>query len=202
MPVAKIVVGLGNPGSEYASSAHNLGFWVVDAIASRHRVEWTPSSCRALTARLSLPGLEVCLAKPQTFMNRSGESVGCLLRELELTPSDMIVVSDDLALPLGRIRVRSRGSSGGHNGLKSIIECLGTEEFARVRLGIEVAGRTAEAAEYVLMPLSASRKESALKMTESAVSAVLVAVTAGLEMAMQRYNAPREEIQTGEEESP
>ena len=132
------IVGLGNPGEEYEWSRHNLGFMLIDKLARDRGIEVRRRECQALVGRAVLEGSEVQLVKPQTFMNLSGETVSCLLAKQQSgeLARDLIVISDDLALPFGRIRIRARGSAGGHNGLKSIIEALGTEEFARLRVGV------------------------------------------------------------------
>ena len=133
----KLIVGLGNPGVEYQFTPHNLGFLTIDRIASERGVEVRNRQCRALTGRTRIGEAEVLLAKPETFMNLSGLSVLDLMARYELRPeSDLIVIYDELDLPMGTIRIRQRGSSAGHNGMKSIIGALGTEEFLRVRLGI------------------------------------------------------------------
>jgi PTH1 family peptidyl-tRNA hydrolase len=133
----KLIVGLGNPGPQYVFTPHNLGFLTIDRIANDRSVEVKNRQCRALTARTQIGNEQVLLAKPETFMNRSGLSVRGLLEEYQLRPeSDLIVIYDELDLPLGKIRVRQRGSSAGHNGMKSIIGALDTQEFLRIRLGI------------------------------------------------------------------
>jgi len=132
----KLIVGLGNPGPEYAFTPHNAGFLAVDRIAAICDVQIANRRARALTARAKLAGHDVLLAKPETFMNLSGLSVAALLHELELGVEDLIVLYDELAIPLGTLRIRERGSAGGHNGVKSISSVLGTEEWLRVRIGV------------------------------------------------------------------
>ena len=132
----KIVVGLGNPGEKYAETRHNLGFMAVDEFSSRMRLSRGGEECRSLASRGRVAGESVLVARPQTFMNRSGEAVECLLRMCDATPADLLVVCDDVALDLGTLRVRPLGSDGGHRGLRSIIDRLGTEEFPRLRIGI------------------------------------------------------------------
>ena len=132
----KLIVGLGNPGPEYAFTPHNAGFLAIDRIAVICDVQVANRRGRALTARTKLAGHEVLLAKPETFMNLSGLSVAALLNELELGVEDLIVLYDELAIPLGTIRIRERGSAAGHNGVKSISGVLGTEEWTRIRIGI------------------------------------------------------------------
>src|SRR4030095_4975359 len=134
-----LIVGLGNPGEEYERTRHNLGFLVIDKLAHDEAIQVGSRECRALIGRGQLEGRAVKLIKPQTFMNLSGESVSCVVNKhhIVLPSEQLIVLSDDLALPVGKIRVRERGTAGGHNGLKSIIEALGTTEFVRLRMGIQ-----------------------------------------------------------------
>src|SRR5438132_7175150 len=150
----KVVVGLGNPGMEYQNTPHNLGFEVVDLLASRGGASWRTKECSALTTRMSLGDFDILLAKPQTFMNLSGKSVAELLEKYEVSVDGLIVACDDLALPFGKIRVRGQGSSGGHKGLESIIQWLNSGEFPRVRLGIAPAFEVQDLATYVLSPIS------------------------------------------------
>src|SRR5277367_6081345 len=134
----KLIVGLGNPGIEYQFTPHNAGFLAIDRLAEICGASVSNRRGRALTAKVTLAGQEVLLAKPETFMNLSGLSVAALLNELELgTPAeDLIVIYDELAIPLGQLRIRERGSAGGHNGVKSLLGSLGTEEWIRVRIGV------------------------------------------------------------------
>src|ERR1700710_277457 len=132
----KLIVGLGNPGLEYASTPHNAGFLAIDRIATICDVLVSNRRGRALTVRTKLAGHDVLLAKPETFMNLSGLSVAALLQELELGVEDLIVLYDELAIPLGTLRIAQRGSANGHNGVKSISAALGTEEWNRIRIGI------------------------------------------------------------------
>src|SRR5882672_8644942 len=133
-----LIVGLGNPGAEYEWSRHNLGFMVIDKLARELGLEVRRRECNALVGRAHIEDKDVRLVKPQTFMNLSGEAVACLFAKQESADTrKLIVISDDLALPFGRIRIRARGSAGGHNGLKSIIGALGTNEFTRLRIGIQ-----------------------------------------------------------------
>ena len=155
----KLIVGLGNPGLEYLLTPHNAGFMAIDRIAALCDVEVVKRRGRAQTARTRLAGSEVLLAKPETFMNLSGLSVIALLQDLELGAEDLIVLYDELAFPLGQVRVRERGSANGHNGVKSISGALGTEEWTRVRIGVgktvSETGRVIKAGGtgYLLAPL-------------------------------------------------
>ena len=183
----KLIVGLGNPGVEYQFTPHNLGFLTIDRIASERGVEVRNRQCRALTGRTRVGEAEVLLAKPETFMNLSGLSVLDLMARYELRPeSDLIVIYDELDLPMGAIRIRQRGSSAGHNGMKSIIGALGTEEFLRVRLGIAPEKK-------ILKPFSKRQLKAVDGVLDCAAEAVQVILTEGPEAAMNRFNRKRDE---------
>jgi PTH1 family peptidyl-tRNA hydrolase len=183
----KLIVGLGNPGVEYQFTPHNLGFLTIDRIASERGVEVRNRQCRALTGRTRIGEAEVLLAKPETFMNLSGFSVLDLMARYELRPeSDLIVIYDELDLPMGTIRIRQRGSSAGHNGMKSIIGALGTEEFLRVRLGIAPEKK-------ILKPFSKRQLKAVDGVLDCAAEAVQVILTEGPEAAMNRFNRKRDQ---------
>ena len=149
----KLIVGLGNPGIEYQFTPHNLGFLTIDRLANDIGVEVRNRNCRALTGRAVIEEQQVLLAKPETYMNLSGMAVRELVGKYEADPGkDLIVVYDELDLPLGRIRIRQRGSSAGHNGMESIIGALGTQEFLRVRLGVGPDKKVSDGAKYLLSP--------------------------------------------------
>lgn len=135
-PISRIVVGLGNPGAEYARTRHNAGFIAIDHMCERYGARVTRASHKGLVGEATIAGKRVLLVKPQTFMNLSGECVRAALDYYKLTPDDLIVVYDDISLPVGRLRVRRDGSAGGHNGIKSIIENIGTQSFARIKIGV------------------------------------------------------------------
>jgi PTH1 family peptidyl-tRNA hydrolase len=183
----KLIVGLGNPGVEYQFTPHNLGFLTIDRIASERGVEVRNRQCRALTGRTRIGEAEVLLAKPETFMNLSGFSVLDLMARYELRPeSDLIVIYDELDLPMGTIRIRQRGSAAGHNGMKSIIGALGTEEFLRVRLGIAPEKK-------ILKPFSKRQLKAVDGVLDCAAEAVQVILTEGPEAAMNRFNRKRDQ---------
>lgn len=184
----KLIVGLGNPEARFEGTPHNLGFAVVTRLAMRRWEELAIQECRAETVHRSLERHEVLLAKPQTYMNLSGESVVLLLEKYRLSLQDLIVICDDLALPFGTIRVRGRGSSGGHRGLQSIIDKLDTTEFVRIRLGIGQPGIIHDAVEYVLTPIPPVLQEAGRQMIESGKGAVEMILRAGVEVAMSRFN--------------
>ncbi len=190
----KLIVGLGNPGPEYAFTPHNAGFLAIDRIAEICDVQIANRRGRASTARLKLAGHDVLLAKPETFMNLSGLSVAALLNELELGIEDLIVLYDELAIPLGTIRIRERGSAAGHNGVKSISGVLGTEEWTRIRIGIgklptEIGGIVKSGGkDFLLAPM---RKQMLKELDESldqAVRAVEAVLTKGVSAAMNEFN--------------
>ncbi|MHB0869034.1 MAG: aminoacyl-tRNA hydrolase [Chloroflexota bacterium] len=184
----KLVVGLGNPGSRYANTRHNVGFMVLDRLAKECGASVTKRQCNALTALGTLAGQRVCLAKPQTYMNLSGESVACLARFYKVDTRDILVIYDERDLPVGRIRLRERGSAGGHRGVQSIIGMLGTSEFPRLRIGI---GRPSEmeAEDHVLGRFSAEERPLMEEALARSVEAVEIALSEGMEAAMNRFNA-------------
>ena len=190
----KLIVGLGNPGPEYATTPHNAGFLAVDRIAELCNVQVNNFRGRAMTAKAKLAGHEVLLAKPGTFMNLSGLSVAALLQELQLGVEDMIVLYDELAIPLGTLRIRERGSAGGHNGVKSISGVLGTEEWTRVRIGVGKppleSGREVKAGgtSYLLAPMRKQELAVLDEVLDQAVRAVETVLTKGVSMAMSEFN--------------
>jgi PTH1 family peptidyl-tRNA hydrolase len=190
----KLIVGLGNPGPQYAFTPHNAGFLAIDRIAEICDVQVTNRRARALTARTKLAGHDVLLAKPETFMNLSGLSVAALLEELELTAEDLIVLYDELAFPLGTLRIAQRGSANGHNGVKSISGVLGTEEWNRVRLGIGKPplsdGREVKAGgtDYLLAPMRKAELAILDEVLDQAVRAVEAVLTKGVSAAMNEFN--------------
>jgi len=187
----KLIVGLGNPGAEYEFTRHNLGFLLVDLLAERARCRVTRPEDQAFVGRGKLGGVEVALAKPQTYMNLSGDSVKALAARYGAKPEDVVVGVDDVAIPFGRIRVRPGGSAGGHNGLKSIIARLGTQEFPRVRLGIAPDHPVGDMARFVLQPFPRAAREEVDKMLWTAADAVEEILVGGVEPAMQKYNGER-----------
>ncbi len=190
----KLIVGLGNPGIEYQFTPHNLGFLAIDRIAEQCRARVSNRFCRALTARASLEGQEVVLAKPETYMNLSGVSVRELIEKLEVEPEkDLIVLYDELDLPFGALRIRERGRSAGHNGMESIIGSLGTQEFVRIRLGVGPGHPLSDGASYLLDPMKKSRLAEAATMVDTAADAVGVILKNGVSAAMNRFNRKPED---------
>jgi len=192
----KLIVGLGNPGIEYQFTPHNLGFLAIDRLANECGVEVRNRQCRALTARAEVAGEQVLLAKPETFMNLSGMSVRELVIKHEIRPeSDLIVIYDELDFPLGMIRIRQRGSSAGHNGMKSIIGALGTQEFLRIRLGIAPERKITDGVKFVLAPFRKAQLKKVDEILDNAAEAVKVILQEGAAAAMNRFNrkaAPEE----------
>ncbi|HZS44360.1 MAG TPA: aminoacyl-tRNA hydrolase [Blastocatellia bacterium] len=184
----KLIVGLGNPGEQYAQTRHNLGFMVIDKLAADLGREVKTRECNALILRAELEGERVILAKPQTYMNLSGQSVAGLCAKSEIDSRDVIVISDDLALPIGKLRIRPRGSAGGHNGLKSIIELLRTDEFVRLRLGITPEHPIGDTKSFVLAPFPKTEQSAVREMVERAADAVRSVIADGVERAMARFN--------------
>jgi peptidyl-tRNA hydrolase, PTH1 family len=184
----KLIAGLGNPGYEYHLTPHNLGFMAVDLVAERSGVEISRPEAQALTALTRLAEVEVVLAKPQTYMNLSGLALARLLRKYELPAEDLIVLVDEADLPLGSLRIRGWGSAGGHNGLKSIIGALESDQFARVRMGVGPDRPVEDRAAYVLGRFRKADLETVAEMLERAADAVEMIVREGVEKAMNRYN--------------
>ena len=181
-----LIVGLGNPGAEYERTRHNLGFMLIDKLAAEAGGTVKRSECRSLVGNALIEGQRMLLAKPQTYMNLSGEAVSCLNSKYEL--ESLIVISDDLALPFGSIRLRERGSAGGHNGLKSIIGALGTNEFVRLRIGIQPEHPLSDAKRFVLDEFSRTEKESLSEIVERAAEALRSVVRDGIGKAMSLHN--------------
>lgn len=188
-----LVVGLGNPGIEYQFTPHNAGFLAVDRIADDHRVTVANRRCRAMTAKVEIAGREVILAKPETFMNLSGLSVAALVEEFEIDPrSDLLVLYDELDLPLGAMRVRERGSPAGHNGARSITGALRTEDWARIRIGVGSDGDAASAfrrgKDYLLTPLRKADLATLDEVLDRVAKAVEVVAAKGISAAMNEFN--------------
>jgi peptidyl-tRNA hydrolase, PTH1 family len=194
-----LIVGLGNPGPEHAGNRHNVGFWCLNRLARRESLAFRRNGRLASTAEGQIAGKSVLLVKPMTFVNRSGDAVGALLRRNKIRPEDMIVVYDELDLPVGALRIRERGSHGGQNGMKSIIAAAGTQDFPRVRIGIGrpvVDGQPTRdpehVADYVLNNPPPAERAKLEDAVQRAVEAIELALSAGVETAMARFNSGRE----------
>ncbi len=183
-----IVCGLGNPGPEYTDTRHNLGFWVTDLLRERYRGRWRRPCDLYVESRVRIAGKPISLVKPLTYMNLSGDALRLLTGDEEFDPTGLLVVCDDTALPLGRIRLRKKGSDGGHNGLQSIIEALGTREFARLRLGVGPVPEKTDQADFVLSVFPNGMVEPAREMVSRAAECVEAWVAEGANTAMNRFN--------------
>jgi PTH1 family peptidyl-tRNA hydrolase len=189
----KLIVGLGNPGIEYQFTPHNLGFLAVDRIASALGVDVRNRQCRALTARAVIGDETVLLAKPETYMNLSGTSVRELVQRHDARPeSDLIVIQDELDFPLGTLRIHTRRSSAGHNGIESIIGALGTQDFLRIRIGVAPDHKVEDGQRYLLAPLRKPELKVVDAMLDTAEEAVKVILKEGPAAAMNRFNRKAE----------
>ena len=186
----RLIVGLGNPGARYEDTRHNVGWRVIDAFATRFRISVGTHEKDAMTGQGRVAGNQVMLAKPLTYMNLSGEAVAKLVRAYTDGPADLLVVYDDIDLPFGRLRVRERGSAGTHNGMRSIIAELRSEDFARLRVGIsgEDRAETRELADYVLQPFSAPEQAALEPVITRSVDALLMFCRGDLRRAMSQLN--------------
>ena len=182
----KLVVGLGNPGRKYDGTRHNVGFDVVDVLAARHHLEWESAPADALIARWR--AASVLVAKPLTFMNLSGHAVGELMRFYKMEREDIVVIVDDANLELGRLRARPSGSAGGHNGLKSIIGALGSEDFARLRVGVGRGDARRDLADHVLARFDPQEREDVAEAVGRAADAAELFVSEGIGPVMNRFN--------------
>jgi PTH1 family peptidyl-tRNA hydrolase len=183
----KLIVGLGNPGAEYAQTRHNAGFEVIDVLARRHGISVNRRQFRALVGDGRIGSERVILMRPLTFMNLSGEAVAAAMRFYRLTPAELIVILDDVALPPGRLRLRYTGSAGGHNGLQNIIDRIGTQDFARIRIGVGPA-RSGDLINHVLSRFRPDELEPITAAYELAADAVECALSNSFETAMNRFN--------------
>lgn len=184
----KVIVGLGNPGRKYSMTRHNLGFMVLDEIASSYDIKLDRKNYEALLGEGFIEGERVILAKPQTYMNLSGRSVAGILKGKKADVSDLIVISDDMDLATGKIRMRNSGSSGGHKGIKSIIDSLSTDNFIRIRMGIGRPDSGEEAEDYVLSPFSKSEAPVVADVINIGINAVVAIIKGGVTSAMNRYH--------------
>lgn len=184
----KLIVGLGNPGIEYQFTPHNLGFLAIDRLAEKYGARVNYDEALSLTGRARMDDREILLAKPETFMNASGMAVRQLVDRYDAAMDELVVIADDASLPWGMIRIRARGSSGGHNGLESVIGALGRDDFTRIRLGIQPDHPVADLAAYVLTPMRKAQLAVADEMVEQAAEAARVILTEGVKPAMNRFN--------------
>ena len=184
----KLIVGLGNPGEEYHQTPHNLGFMAIDRLAGDTGKKLSRLEAQALTASAELAGERVILAKPQTYMNLSGLAVAQLLQKHKLSASDVVVLVDEIEIPLGMIRIRPRGSAGGHNGLKSIIGALAADDFIRLRMGVRPDRPVQDYVSYLLGPFRSAEMKLVAEMLDQVSEAVRVILSEGVQKAMNRFN--------------
>ena len=183
-----LVAGLGNPGAKYTNTRHNAGFNSIDALADRFHIDVSEKKHKALCGRGAIEGQKVVLLKPQTFMNLSGESLRAAMDYYKLTPEEVIVIYDDVSLDPGQLRIRLKGSAGGHNGIKSIIAHLGTQEFPRIKVGVGAKPPRMDLADYVLGHFSKEEQETMEVAGREAAAAVVMMLTDGPERAMNHFN--------------
>jgi PTH1 family peptidyl-tRNA hydrolase len=192
----KLVAGLGNPGDRYRGTRHNVGFGVLDAIAARHGLRFETAPAEALQARWRRPDADVLLVKPLTFMNLSGQAVGELLRYFRIDPADVLIVTDDVNLPIGRLRARPSGTEGGHNGLKSIAQHLGTIDYARLRIGVGRGDQRRDLADHVTARFEPDEQGAIDESMARAADAVEMWIGEGLLNVMNAFNR---EVKDGNE---
>lgn len=184
-----ILVGLGNPGAEYDGTRHNAGFFVVDKFAEKHGASFSKNKFNALFGEANLNDKRILVVKPQTYMNNSGEAVSAIMKFYKIPTENLVVVSDDISLPPGKMRIRTKGSAGGQNGLKNIIAHLSTDEFTRVKLGIgDRPDRSNDLAGWVLSRMGEEDRKAFLAAADNAVKAIETIIKSGADAAMNRYN--------------
>lgn len=188
MRVQRLIIGLGNPGDEYVGTRHNIGFEVIDALAEEYNVRLTQEGAHALAGRGSIRGRSVGLAKPMTYMNRSGTAAQALVNRCGLQVSQILVIVDDINLPVGTVRIRQGGSAGGHNGIQDIIDRLRTNDFARIRIGVGNNFPRGRQVQYVLAPFPEDERPIMQEAVKTAAEAAVTFVTDGLITAMNRFN--------------
>lgn len=184
----KLIVGLGNPGKEYEGTRHNCGFMVIDDLANKLNTEINQSKFKGLYSKVKYHGEDVILLKPQTYMNLSGESVIAAMNFFKLDQDDIIVIYDDLDMPVGKLRLRKTGSAGGHNGIKNIIAQLGTQNFYRIKVGVGAKPKGWDLADYVLGRFSSKEREVVDAAIQDAADAVEMIIEKGIDAAMNHYN--------------
>lgn len=184
-----LIVGLGNPGREFRNNRHNIGFMLMDHLAKRYGETFSRVEARALVVKTKYIDTRLILAKPQTFMNNSGQSISSLIRFYKIPLDRLMIAYDDVDLPLGKLRIRSSGGSGGHRGMKSIIERLGTEDFPRLRIGIGRPPGRMEATDYVLKDFTKDEQLLLPEILDSSIDAILTFINSGIDNAMNQFNA-------------
>lgn len=183
-----LIIGLGNPGNKYENTRHNIGFKVVDEVATRLDILKLKSRCKSFLVETKINGHKVVLVKPQTFMNNSGEALSELLSWYKIDPNKIILIYDDVDLEIGQLRIRQKGNSGGHNGVESILKHAKSHEFARIRIGIG-KDQNIDTADYVLQKIPQEQSEALAEATTRAADAIEEILKSGTEVAMNRFNA-------------
>lgn len=190
-----LIVGLGNPGKQYEHTRHNVGFDVMDALADKYHISISEKKHKALCGKGMIEGQKVVLAKPQTFMNLSGESVAELLNYYKLDPEqELLVIFDDISLAPGSLRIRKKGSAGGHNGIKNIIAQTGTQNFMRIKVGVGEKPKGWDLADYVLGRFSAADRSKVEEAMEEALQAIVLIAQGDIEQAMNAWNGRKQEV--------
>lgn len=184
----KLIVGLGNPGTKYLRTRHNLGFWVLDCLAEKLEAPWRGVRNKSAIAHAVYSSWNLLLAKPVTYMNLSGESVNQLLQKERLTSKEMLVICDDVNLPLGKLRLRAQGSAGGHHGLESIIASIGSDDFPRLRIGVKTESMPPDLADFVLNRFPKGEEAIVSESVRRAIDAILVLLDENIEKAMNFAN--------------
>lgn len=186
-----LIAGLGNPSRTYEGTRHNIGFTMIDAIGNKFGIDVTTKKHKALVGRGMIDGMRVILAKPQTYMNLSGESIREITDFYKIEPENIIIIYDDISLDVGQLRIRKKGSAGGHNGVKNIIAHLGTQEFPRIKLGIGNKPEGWDLADYVLSKYTKAEQEALEEASEGVIGAVKLMLADDIEAAMNKYNAKK-----------
>ena len=186
-----LIAGLGNPSKNYEGTRHNIGFTMIDAIGEKFGIDVTTKKHKALGGRGIIDGMRVILAKPQTYMNLSGESIREIADFYKIEPENIIIIYDDISLDVGRLRIRKKGSAGGHNGIKNIIAHLGTQEFPRIKVGIGNKPEGWDLADYVLSKYSKAEQEALKEASDDVIGAVRLMIMDDIDAAMNRYNAKK-----------
>lgn len=189
-----LIAGLGNPSKIYEGTRHNIGFTMIDAIGEKFDIDVTTKKHKALVGRGIVDGMRVILAKPQTYMNLSGESIREIADFYKIEPENIIIIYDDISLDVGQLRIRKKGSAGGHNGIKNIISHLGTQEFPRIKVGIGNKPEGWDLADYVLSKYSKAEQEALEEAADGVIGAVKLMLMDDIEAAMNRYNAKKRDV--------
>lgn len=189
-----LIAGLGNPSKTYEGTRHNVGFSMIDALADAFQIDVTTKKHKAIVGRGVIEGMKVILAKPQTYMNLSGESIREIADFYKIDPENMIIIYDDISLDVGRLRIRKKGSAGGHNGIKNIIAHLGTDVFPRIKVGIGEKPQGWDLADYVLSKYSKEEQQALREASDDVIGAVKLMVMDNIDAAMNQYNAKKRDV--------